>query len=81
MWLDVCMELRDFIADRHRRDSLATACGTTPDYLWQVATGWRGRKPSPQLARRVHEATHGLVTLQSMRPDIFGAPPAAQEAA
>lgn len=66
------MRLHEFIADRSRRASLAAACGTTPDYLWQVATGWRGRKPSPRLARLVHKETHGLVTLQSMRPDVFG---------
>lgn len=66
------MDLATFISDPARRASLAAACGTSADYLWQVATGWKGRKPSPKLARRIHEETHGLITLQSLRPDIWG---------
>jgi DNA-binding transcriptional regulator YdaS (Cro superfamily) len=73
----VNMTLAAFIADRDRRISLAKAVSASPNYLWQVATGWNGRKPSPKLARRIHEATHGLVTMQSMRPDVFG--PAAND--
>lgn len=66
------MTLADFIADRDRRKSLAAAVEASPDYLWQVATGWNGRKPSPKLARRINKATHGLVSLSSLRPDIYG---------
>ncbi|WP_192630203.1 YdaS family helix-turn-helix protein [Lysobacter sp. OAE881] len=71
------MTLADFISDRDRRKSLAEAVDASPDYLWQVATGWNGRKPSPKLALRISKATHGLVTVQSMRPDVFG--PAAND--
>jgi DNA-binding transcriptional regulator YdaS (Cro superfamily) len=67
------MDLTSFIADRQRRASLAKACDTSPDYLWQIATGWKGRKPSARLARRIHDATHGLISLESMRPDVFTA--------
>jgi DNA-binding transcriptional regulator YdaS (Cro superfamily) len=66
------MELKTLIQDMARRESIAKACGTTADYLWQVATGWRGRKPSPQLARRISDATHGLVSPSDLRPDVFG---------
>lgn len=32
---------------------LAEAAGTDPQYLRQCATGWRGKQPSPKLARRL----------------------------
>lgn len=66
------MDLQTFIADPARRASLATACGTSSDYLWQVATGWRGRKPSTKLAKLIHDETHGLIPLASLRPDVWG---------
>lgn len=69
----VNMTLADFISDRDRRAALAKACDASPDYLWQVATAWNGRKPSPKLAQRINKATHGLITLESMRPDVYGA--------
>lgn len=28
------------------RVALATRAGTDPGYLWQIATQWRGKKPS-----------------------------------
>jgi DNA-binding transcriptional regulator YdaS (Cro superfamily) len=63
------MNLADYllIADRKL---LADAVGTIPAYLYQIATG--RRKPSAQLARRIHEATQGAVTLESLRPDVWG---------
>lgn len=66
------MDLQSFIADTDRRASLAAACGTSVDYLWQVATGWKGRKPSPRLAKLINEKTHGLISLESLRPDVWG---------
>lgn len=75
------MELLEFIKDTSRRASLAAACGASPDYLWQVATGWEGRKASPKLARKIHEATHGLIPLHTLRPDIWPAPAATDAAA
>lgn len=55
------------IADRKL---LAKAVGICPAYLYQIAT--ERRQPSAQLARRIHEATSGAVSLHSMRPDVWG---------
>lgn len=52
---------------------LAKACGTKPVYLMQIVAG--RRQPSAKLARRIHEATNGYVTLESLRPDIWGGLP------
>lgn len=65
------MQLADFIADPKRRDLLVEAVGTCPDYLWQIATSWRGRRPSPAMARKIAAATCGMVTLSELRPDIW----------
>lgn len=75
------MDLKTFIEDPSRRAALAEACGTSPDYLWQVATGWKGRKPSPKLAQKINQATLGLVTLAELRPDVWGVPAAPDQAA
>lgn len=66
------MDLATFISDPARRASLAKACGISADYLWQIATAWNGRKPSPHLAKRIHKETHGLISLESLRPDVWG---------
>lgn len=71
------MDLSDFISDTDRRASLAKAVGTSSDYLWQVATSWQGRKAGPAMARKISEATHGLVALSDLRPDIWPKPEAA----
>ena len=54
------MELYAYISDMARRRALANALGTNEGYLWQLATGWRNRKPSPAFARRIEEATERL---------------------
>ena len=54
------------IADRKL---LAKAVGTVPAYLYQIAAGHR--KPSAALARKIHEATSGAVSLHSLRPDVW----------
>ncbi|MFQ6309890.1 hypothetical protein [Lysobacter capsici] len=68
------MDLQTFIADTGRRKLLADALGKSPDYLWQLGTGWNGRKPSPQLAMEIESATRDLgpeeVRCESLRPDM-----------
>lgn len=66
------MDLLTYISDMGQRKTLAEKCGTSPEYLWQVATGWRDRKPSTDLAKKIEEATAGEVTRQELRPDVFG---------
>lgn len=54
------MDLSTYIADPARRQALASACDTSPNYLWQIATRWKGRRPSPDLASRIEAATAEL---------------------
>lgn len=64
------MDLLTYIADIPRRQSLAASLNTSPDYLWQMATGWRGKRPSPELAIQIEQVTGGLVSLAELRSDI-----------
>lgn len=68
------MDLHTYISDIARRKQLADALGRSPDYLWQIGTGWKGRKPSPQLAIEIEQATRELgpepVRCEDMRADI-----------
>lgn len=54
------MNLLTYISDMVRRNNLATACDTSPDYLWQIATRWRGKRASPELAERIEIETERL---------------------
>lgn len=67
------MDLLTYISDMGRRKALADACDTDPNYLWQIATGWRGKRASPVLAERIEAETKRLgpetVTKESV---IFG---------
>lgn len=69
------MNLADYIADMDRRQALASALNRSPDYLWQVATGWNNRKASPGLARDIEDATTRLgperVPKETLRPDLW----------
>ena len=62
------------------RRSLAASIGSSPEYLWQIATG--RRKPSCDLAKAMVKADPRL-TLVELRPDVFAdlAPSQPQEAA
>lgn len=73
------MDLLEYIGDRTRRAQLAADTNSSPDYLWQIATG--RRKAGAMLALSIHEATAGKVSKQTLRPDIFGAPPKAAKKA
>lgn len=70
------MDLQTYVADVDRRKALADALGKSPDYLWQLGTGWQGRRPSPELARAIERETAQLgpevVPKESMRPDVWG---------
>lgn len=67
------MNLSEYIGDSTRRAKLVGDLQTSPIYLWQLATGWRARKPSPQMAMRIERATAGAVSLSELRPDIWPA--------
>lgn len=67
------MDLSTFISDPARREALARAVESSPDYLWQVAT--KRRNASPRLAKRIEEESERIgpemVPKASLRPDIW----------
>jgi DNA-binding transcriptional regulator YdaS (Cro superfamily) len=69
------MDLLAYIDDIPRRESLARKLRKNPLYLYQVATGWRGKRASPELAMAIEAATAKLgpetVTKESLRPDLW----------
>ena len=73
------MNLKTYLTDPTRRDALAAALGTSKQYLWQLAEGWRGRKGSAEMAKRIQTATNGEVPAYELRPDIWE-PPATEVA-
>jgi DNA-binding transcriptional regulator YdaS (Cro superfamily) len=75
------MTLAEYIADADRRAALAKRLATSPQYLWQIATGWRDKRPSALFARKIEEATEGAVTRYELRPDVFGPAPDEAKAA
>lgn len=62
--------LLKYISDPARRAELAKATESSPDYLWQVATGWNGKRASHDLAMRIEDGTKGAVTCESLRDDV-----------
>lgn len=68
-----------YISDIERRKQLAVDTESSPDYLWQIATG--RRKASHLLSKRIEAATAGAVTRCHLRADIFGTAPASREEA
>lgn len=71
------MDLATFNSDMTRRAELARRLGRSPDYLWQLGIGWRGKRPSPELAREIERetATWGRrfrVRKETLRPDLWG---------
>ena len=65
------MNLKTYISDSSRKQALAAALNTSIEYLWQLSVAWRGKKPSPALARRIRDATAGEVSLHELRPDVW----------
>lgn len=69
--IDRAMKLIELISDMKRRNELAAELGKSPDYLWQVAVGWNGKRASPELAKEIERATGGKVKKASLRPDLW----------
>lgn len=71
------MDLLTYISDMSRRAALAHACNTSCDYLWQIATRWRGKRPSPELAALIEKESARLgPEMVAKEPMIFGPAPA-----
>lgn len=65
-----------FIADPENRDLsqanrawLAAVTESSPDYLWQIATG--RRQASPRLAMKVDAKTSGRIPRSHLRSDLW----------
>jgi hypothetical protein len=73
----VVMDLQTFISDGDRKAKLAAATNKSPGYLWQVATGWRGKRASPELAQEIERESALIgpeaVPKSSIRPDLWPA--------
>ncbi|GAB3305729.1 hypothetical protein [Luteimonas notoginsengisoli] len=71
------MDLIKFIEDPGRHQRLAEEVGTTKAWLWQIATGWRGKRASTDLAMKIESASRGIgpeaVSRSVLRPDIWPA--------
>lgn len=67
------MDLLTYISDMGRRHALAQACDTSSEYLWQIATRWRGKRPSPELASVIERESARLgPEAVPKEPMIFG---------
>jgi len=54
------MDLKTFISDIQRRELLADRVGKSSAYMYQLGIGFRERKPSPQLAAEIENATRAI---------------------
>lgn len=64
--------MRDYLNSigQPEREQFASAAGTSVGYLWLLAG--KHRQPSPKLARKLQEASGGILTLAELRPDLWG---------
>jgi DNA-binding transcriptional regulator YdaS (Cro superfamily) len=68
---NVGMTLQDYFATEPRgaKIEMARYLGITPEWMSKLIAGTH--PCSPTLARRIEEATQGLVTREDLRPDLF----------
>lgn len=73
------MNLREYVLalTPEEREEFAARAGTTVNYLPLLMGGHR--KPGHELARRLTEASNGVLELSALRPDIW--PPQENHAA
>lgn len=74
------MDLLTFISDPARKAALSTRTGTSPAYLWQIATGWtpkggRRKRPSIELALLIERESREIgpegVPWRDLLPDVW----------
>jgi DNA-binding transcriptional regulator YdaS (Cro superfamily) len=66
------MKLNEYLASIQcdERKRVAKECGTSVDYLYQLAG--KHRNAGHALTRKIEKATGKAVTKEELRPDIFG---------
>lgn len=74
------MDLLTFISDPARKAALSARTGTSPAYLWQIATGWtpkdgKSKRPSIELALLIDRESRAIgpegVPWRSLLPGIW----------
>lgn len=67
------MDLGTYFSDipLAEREKIAEAAGTKWVYLSQIIRGWR--RPSTELAQKLHTLSEGKIPLHSLRPDVWAA--------
>ena len=63
------MNLKKY-TDKHGVTPLAKRVGVSISFIWMIANG--KRDPSPKVAKRIHKETDRMVSLEELRPDIWG---------
>jgi DNA-binding transcriptional regulator YdaS (Cro superfamily) len=65
------MKLADYLlSERGLRAQLANKLGCSPQYLWQLSSGWKGRRPSVAMALKIEKATRGKVRVVDLIPEL-----------
>lgn len=66
------MNLRDYIdaMSAEGKKAFAARADTTVDYLWQLKGGHS--RPSPEMCKRLVQASDGILELSELRSDIWG---------
>lgn len=65
-------QLRKWMADTptQKREAVAAKAQTSVAYLWQLSGNHR--KASLELAKRLQDASNRELTIEGLRPDVFG---------
>jgi DNA-binding transcriptional regulator YdaS (Cro superfamily) len=65
------MNLKQYFKDEPygAKKEMADYLGITQTWLGILIR--KGKKPSPELAKKIERATQGLVTAKELRPDLF----------
>lgn len=66
------MNIKDYLntLTPNQRNEFARRAGTKPSHLPQLKGGHS--KPSVKLSRELVEASNGALTLEELRPDVWG---------
>lgn len=55
---------------KEERSIVAQKAGVSVGYFWQISGGHK--RPSLETSKALQDATHGELTIEGLRPDIFG---------
>ncbi|MGJ8515073.1 hypothetical protein R84865_002018 [Carnimonas sp. R-84865] len=66
------MQMKSWLHQKTKEERLYVAqrAGVTVGYFWQISGGHK--RPSIETAKALQDATGGELTIEGLRPDIFG---------